>query len=90
MRKEELMRLRENNAFAIEAAAIKKGAPPCKGVAKARLWNSGRELESCAGALRGTRKSTVVPLSSGIYSILAYRDESIAVIIDKEYAKVLK
>ena len=67
VRKEGLYRLLENNAFAVEAADIKKGVMLSKRIAKAWLWNSGGELESCVRALRGARKSKVVPLSSGLY-----------------------
>ena len=59
-------------------------------MAKAWLWDSDRVMEVCIRALIRIRVSKVVLLSSGLFSFLVCRHESIAVIIGKEYANVLE
>ena len=89
VRIENLARLELNRAVSIEEADIKRASLLFKRFAKAWLWNQGSELEGCIRALKGIKKSKMVLFSSGLYAFLVYRDESVTMLISKDYAVTL-
>ena len=90
MRQEDLVRLKRNRSLSVEEAGMKKGALLFIRIAKAWLWNSGTELEACIRALKGIKKTKPVLLPSGLHAFLVYRNESVSILIGKEYARMLE
>ena len=88
--REGLIRLQRDKVQAAEEAETTNGVLLFKRFAKAWLWNSGMELEACIRALRGIKKTKQVLRAPGLFDFLVCKDESLTILLDREYAGMLQ